>query len=153
RQRDSAPSAGSSSFCPRPRGSAGRIFPWGRPRPPGVQTALNNVRSAARHGSTPKLRLQYKTYAWLSDCRAAVMRLCKAHLRGGERLVAALVVLACASSAPAQEALLERKALTGNWNGVRPLLSEHGFEPYLIYSATVWSNLAGGRDTGVQPNG
>src|SRR5215470_10960130 len=81
------------------------------------------------------------------------MRLCKAHLRGGERLVAALVILAVASSAPGQEALLERKALTGDWNGVRPLLSTHGFEPYLVYSAAVWSNLAGGRDTGVQPNG
>src|SRR5262245_5114156 len=81
------------------------------------------------------------------------MRLCKAHLRDGERLVAALVILAVASSAAAQEALLERKAMTGEWNGVRPLLSEHGFEPYLVYSATVWSNLAGGRDTGVQPNG
>ena len=53
----------------------------------------------------------------------------------------------------AAEPLLERQYLTGNWNGIRPLLSAHGFEPYLTYTGTVWSNLAGGHATGVRVNG
>jgi hypothetical protein len=51
---------------------------------------------------------------------------------GGVRLVAALGVLGgllAASSAAGQEALLERQRMTGDWNGVRPLLSAHGFDP------------------------
>ena len=73
-----------------------------------------------------------------------------------KRLVAALGVLGgllAASSAAGQEGLLERQRMTGDWNGVRPLLSAHGFEPYLIYVGTMWSNLNGGRATGVRFNG
>jgi porin len=53
----------------------------------------------------------------------------------------------------AQEATLERQYLTGDWRGIRPALSAHGFEPYLVYTGTMWSNLAGGRTTGVRWNG
>jgi carbohydrate-selective porin OprB len=58
-----------------------------------------------------------------------------------------------ASWVAAEEPLLERQYLTGNWNGVRPALSEYGFQPYFTYVATMWSNLAGGRATGVRFNG
>lgn len=68
-------------------------------------------------------------------------------------LLGALIGLVAVSSVAAEEPLLERQYLTGNWNGVRPALSAHGFEPYLTYTATLWSNLAGGRATGVRLNG
>jgi porin len=45
---------------------------------------------------------------------------------------------------------LTRKKLTGNWRGARPLLSDHGFEPYLTYTCGMWSNLAGGSRTGTE---
>ena len=74
-------------------------------------------------------------------------------------VVGALVGLTAAVAAADDAApdddgsLLERHNLTGDWNGVRPLLSEHGFAPYLTYTASFWANLSGGRQTGVQPNG
>src|SRR6516165_7281986 len=79
----------------------------------------------------------------------------------GRRLivVGALVGLTAAVAAADDAApdddgsLLERHNLTGDWNGVRPLLSAHGFAPYLTYTASFWANLSGGRQTGVQPNG
>ena len=36
---------------------------------------------------------------------------------------------------------------------MRPALSAHGFQPYLVYTGMVWANLAGGRETGVRVNG
>jgi porin len=71
----------------------------------------------------------------------------------GLPLIAALVSLAAGAAAAQDEPLLERQYLTGDWNGVRPLLSSHGFQPYLTYTGTLWSNLAGGNDTGAQVNG
>jgi porin len=49
--------------------------------------------------------------------------------------------------------LLERQYLTGDWHGMRPALSAHGFEPYLTYTGMLWMNLGGGHDTGGQVNG
>lgn len=48
---------------------------------------------------------------------------------------------------------LRQQTLTGEWQEVRPALSEHGLEPYLIYTATLWGNVHGGRATGAQLNG
>jgi porin len=67
--------------------------------------------------------------------------------------IGALIGLAGAAPAADQPPLLERQYLTGDWNGVRPLFSAHGFEPYLTYTGLLWSNLAGGRETGAQVNG
>jgi porin len=65
------------------------------------------------------------------------------------------LLLGAANGAPvaAQTPALERQYLTGDWNGVRPLLSDGGFQPYLTYTGTMWSNLNGGRETGVRFNG
>jgi porin len=70
-------------------------------------------------------------------------------------LVATLAALTSLHPATAQEAagLLERQNLTGNWNGIRPAFSAHGFEPYLTYTGVTWSNLAGGNDTGAVVDG
>jgi porin len=69
-------------------------------------------------------------------------------------LAAAGTLLAMVGAAAADDApLLERQYLTGNWNGVRPLLSSHGFEPYLTYTGLMWSNVNGGSTTGAQVNG
>ena len=68
-------------------------------------------------------------------------------------VVLGTLAAALATPAAAQVPLLERQYLTGQWNGIRPLLAAHGFQPYLTYTGTVWSNLAGGRETGVQANG
>ena len=68
-------------------------------------------------------------------------------------LLGAVIGLVAASWVGAEEPLLERQYLTGNWNGVRPALSVYGFQPYFTYTATMWSNLAGGRATGVRFNG
>ena len=68
-------------------------------------------------------------------------------------LVGLLIGLVIASSVSAEEPLLERQYLTGSWNGVRPLLSANGFRPYLTYTGSMWSNVAGGRATGVRFNG
>ncbi len=67
-------------------------------------------------------------------------------------LVVALASFAAPAPVTAQP-LLERQYLTGDWNGIRPLLSTHGFEPYLVYTGSTWSNVAGGRATGVRING
>ncbi|MFN8627238.1 MAG: carbohydrate porin [Candidatus Binatia bacterium] len=58
-----------------------------------------------------------------------------------------LAALASSAVAFEQAGMLERQNLTGNWNGIRPVLSAHGFEPYLTYTGLTWSNLAGGVDT------
>src|SRR5262245_61377536 len=71
--------------------------------------------------------------------------------RNALRAFAALLGLTAMSAAA--EPLLERQYLTGNWNGIRPLLSAHGFEPYLTFNGQVWSKLAGGHATGVRVNG
>ena len=62
------------------------------------------------------------------------------------------LVLVLVSSATAQP-LLERRTLTGDWNGVRPALSAHGVDVYLTYTGSLWGNLNGGRDTGARWNG
>ncbi|MDX2165911.1 MAG: carbohydrate porin [Deltaproteobacteria bacterium] len=51
------------------------------------------------------------------------------------------------------EGPLEQQNLTGGWQGVRPALSAHGFEPYLTYIGLLWGNLNGGAKTGVEVNG
>ena len=87
----------------------------------------------------------------------ASSRVCRARsARLGRHLIAvgALIGLTAAVAAADDDgSLLERHNLTGDWNGVRPLLNEHGFAPYLTYTGTFWANLAGGRQTGVEPNG
>jgi porin len=68
-------------------------------------------------------------------------------------VLGALAGVAAAAPASDQVPLLERQYLTGEWNGIRPLLVADGFRPYLTYTGTMWSNLAGGRHTGVRVNG
>jgi porin len=65
--------------------------------------------------------------------------------------VGALAGFACAAAAEAP--LLERQYLTGQWDGIRPALSAHGFRPYLTYTGVMWSNLAGGEQSGATANG
>jgi len=48
---------------------------------------------------------------------------------------------------------LQQHNLTGDWRGVRPALSAYGLEPYFIYTTTLWGNVNGGAQTGVQLNG
>lgn len=72
-------------------------------------------------------------------------------LWGIRGILVALAILT--SPAAAELALLERQYLTGEWNGIRPAFSAHGFQPYLTYTGLLWSNLNGGRDTGAQVNG
>jgi len=55
--------------------------------------------------------------------------------------------------AMAQDGWLDRKRLTGDWQGVRPLLSDGGFSPYLTYTGILWSNLAGGEQSGTEFDG
>ncbi len=86
----------------------------------------------------------------IANARGAVFRRRGAHLVAA---LGALAGLAGASPAAAQPALLERQYLTGDWNGIRPAVSAHGFQPYLTYTGLLWSNLAGGRETGAQVNG
>jgi porin len=76
-------------------------------------------------------------------------------LRWIGRLATLAVWLGAAHGTPAdaQTPALERQYLTGDWNGVRPLLSEHGFQPYLTYTGTMWANVNGGRETGMRFNG
>lgn len=88
--------------------------------------------------------------------RGIVARACRGVLWYAAHLVAAVGAfagLAGAAPAAAQQALLERQYMTGDWNGIRPLFSAHGFQPYLTYTGLVWSNLAGGGKTGAQVNG
>ncbi len=68
------------------------------------------------------------------------------------RVLALLVGVVLVPPARAQP-LLERHTLTGDWNGVRPMLSAHGLDLYLTYTGTMWGNLAGGRTAGVRWNG
>jgi carbohydrate-selective porin OprB len=69
-----------------------------------------------------------------------------------------VLLAACAGTAAAaptgdQAPPLERQYLTGEWDGIRPLLVANGFRPYLTYTGSLWSNLAGGNATGVRVNG
>ena len=50
-------------------------------------------------------------------------------------------------SSAAAQSVLERRTLTGDWNGVRPALSAHGVDAFLAYTGTLRANLNGGRDT------
>ena len=67
-------------------------------------------------------------------------------------LAAATAIAAWAAQADAQS-LMERKLLTGDWNGVRPTLEDYGLKPYVTYTAMLWANLAGGTKRGVEPDG
>src|SRR5215468_2302024 len=105
-----------------------------------VPAPLRAVRPARRCDDTRALRAQPRAL------RRAVVN----------AAIALAVVIAMTTPSPlaAQESsVLERHNLTGDWNGVRPALSAHGFQPYLTYTGTLWSNLAGGRETGTQANG
>lgn len=69
-----------------------------------------------------------------------------------------LLAIAGALDARADEAieapsLLEREQLSGDWGGLRPRLVAEGFEPYLVYTGSMWSNVAGGLRTGTEFNG
>jgi len=69
-------------------------------------------------------------------------------------MLAAFAGTAAAAAPTGDEGpLLERQYLTGEWNGIRPLLVANGFRPYLTYTGSLWSNLAGGTATGVRVNG
>jgi porin len=76
-----------------------------------------------------------------------------AALRRALVVLGALAGVAAAAPPSDQVPLLERQYLTGEWDGVRPLLMAHGFRPYLTYTGSFWSNLAGGLHTGVRVNG
>jgi porin len=70
-------------------------------------------------------------------------------------LAALAMVAAAATPLRAEEdaggdGFLTRRQMTGDWQGVRPLLSDHGIAPYLTYTGGFWSNLAGGRETGAE---
>lgn len=63
-----------------------------------------------------------------------------------------------ATSAAAQDAteapsLLERERLSGSWDGWRDRFADHGFEPYLVYTGSMWSNVDGGIRVGTEFNG
>lgn len=60
---------------------------------------------------------------------------------------------AAAQDATESPSLLERERLTGDWEGLRPRLREHGFEPYLVYVGSMWSNVDGGIRTGTEFDG
>jgi porin len=66
-----------------------------------------------------------------------------------------LVVAAVAAADDERErpSLLEQKNLTGDWGGWRPRLAEHGVAPYLVYTGSMWSNLAGGIRRGTELDG
>lgn len=68
-----------------------------------------------------------------------------------------LAALLLAGAAPADDAQgnapLAQHTLTGDWQGVRPLLSGHGFSPYLTYTGLFWGNVHGGAATGARVNG
>lgn len=55
--------------------------------------------------------------------------------------------------APDDSGVLTRHQMTGDWNGMRPLLESHGFRPYLTYTGLMWSNLGGGLQTGTEFDG
>jgi porin len=76
-----------------------------------------------------------------------------AALRWALVVFGALAGVAAAAPPCEQPPLLERQYLTGDWDCIRPLLAAHGFRPYLTYTGTFWSNLAGGLHTGVRVNG
>ena len=67
--------------------------------------------------------------------------------------LAACIGPAADAAAAQDDAPSERQYLTGDWNGVRPLLSNDGIRPYLTYTGLLWANLAGGESTGAQVNG
>jgi len=71
----------------------------------------------------------------------------------GRGLLGLLIGVVTVSSVSALASLYERQYLTGNWNGIRPLLSANGFQPYLTYTGSMWANVAGGRATGARFNG
>src|SRR5262249_17268963 len=105
-----------------------------------VPAPLRAVKPARRCDDTRALR------ARLRPLRRAVVNVAIA--------LAVIIGVTAPSPLAAQElSVLERHNLTGDWNGVRPALSAHGFQPYLTYTGTLWSNLAGGRETGTQVNG
>ena len=73
-------------------------------------------------------------------------------------IAVALLPLVGVSSVAAQDAvqnpdLLEREYLTGSWRGWRSKVAASGFEPYLVYTGSMWSNLAGGLRTGTEFDG
>jgi porin len=53
----------------------------------------------------------------------------------------------------AEEGLLERSRLTGDWGGLRPRLSEAGYDFSARYLTGGWANTLGGRQTGVRHDG
>lgn len=68
-------------------------------------------------------------------------------------LLALPLLLAGAAAARAEADWLERDRLTGSWQGVRPILDEHGFELYLTYTGMMWSVPAGGDESGTEFSG
>jgi porin len=73
-------------------------------------------------------------------------------------LCALIALVALATHAGAQDALeqpglLEQDKLSADWGGLRSRLIEHGLEPYLVYTGSMWSNLGGGIRTGTEFDG
>lgn len=92
-------------------------------------------------------------------------------LRGGEsdairtlarprqsRRLALVALLAAAllgdpGAAIADDAPPPAGQLTGDWNGLRPRLVASGLTPSLVYTGSMWSNVAGGIRTGTEFDG
>lgn len=49
--------------------------------------------------------------------------------------------------------ILEWQQVTGDWQGVRPALSDHGVEIFGGYTVEVWGNTSGGLETGAVTTG
>jgi len=60
---------------------------------------------------------------------------------------------ATAQDAIEQPLVLDREHLTGDWAGWRTTLDDHGLEPYLVYTGSMWSNVAGGIRRGTEFDG
>ena len=83
-----------------------------------------------------------------SPASAIASRCARALIRAG------LAIAGLAAVAAAEETgWLEQPYLTGDWNGARTRLADRGFRPFLNYNGLVWSNLAGGQETGADVTG
>ena len=60
---------------------------------------------------------------------------------------------ALAQAAVPDQTTLDDDHLTGDWGGLRKQLEDDGIEPSLVYTGSMWSNVAGGTRTGTEFDG